>query len=223
MPLPELLKERGLEAGRLDPAAFKNTLNGALKARLGAQDWIEAFEPPNLYLNLNAVEKEKYRQPDVEALAAKIAYSVPGIGDVYTAVQFVLNQLPIGPLAPSVQKSYYAGRSGDLIIVPRPGYAFIQEPTGTTSGSPYTYDSQVPLILLGHSIQSGRYGQSTSPADIAPTIASLLGIEVPSLSEGRVLSECLSTSWQPRAAASIPSAPQQQPETVEPPDRRRRF
>src|SRR4029078_6393440 len=114
--------------------AFKTLLDSALDSRLGADDWIEAFEPPNLYLNLNAIDKQKYRQTDVEAVAAKLAHSVPGGGEVFTAVQFFLNQLPASPTAESVKKTYYWGRSGELVVLSKPGYIFWSEPTGTTHG-----------------------------------------------------------------------------------------
>ncbi len=209
LPIPEFLKEKGLDAGRIDPKSFRSLLDQALKQRLGSEDWIEAFEPPNLYLNLDAIDRQKYRQPDVEALAAKMAHSVPGVGEVYTAVQFFMNQLPASAVADAVKKGYYWGRSGELIVVPKPGYIFLSDPNGTTHGSPYSYDSHVPLILAGPAFLAGTYGQSASPADIAPTIAAVLGINTPALCEGRVLEEAMvyqSGPPRPRVAAveSIP-------------------
>ncbi len=197
-PIPEFLKERGLDSSRIDVKNFKTALDSQLDARLGAEDWIESFEPPNLYLNLNAIDKQKYRQPDVEALSAKMAHSIAGVGEVYTAAQFFTNQLPSGPLMDAVRKSYYWGRSGELFVMPRPGHIFISESTGTTTGSPYNYDTQVPLIISGSNVQNGRFGQTSSPADIAPTITNILGIEQPSLCEGRVLTEALSGNSRPR-------------------------
>ncbi len=191
-PIPEFLKERGMDSSRIDVKNFKTSLDSQLDARLGPEDWVESFEPPNLYLNLNAIDKQKYRQPDVEALSAKMAHSIAGVGEVYTAAQFFTNQLPSGPLMDAVRKSYYWGRSGELFVMPRPGHIFISESTGTATGSPYNYDRQVPLIISGSNVQNGRFGQSSSPADIAPTITNILGIEQPSLCEGRVLNEALS-------------------------------
>ena len=190
-PIPEMLREKGLEAGRVDPKYFRSQLNSALTSRLGNFDWIEEFEPPNLYLNLNTIDRQQRRQPDIEALAAKLAHSLPGTGEVYTAFQFFLNQLPNGPLSEAIRKSYFWGRSGELYVAPKPGYIFTTETEGTVSGSPFSYDSQVPLILRGSAIKAGRYTETASPADIAPTVASILGINAPSLSEGRVLSEAL--------------------------------
>lgn len=205
MPIPELLKERGLEAGRIDPKSFKTLLDSALDQKLGNDDWISSFQPPNLYLNLNTIDKQKYRQPDVEALAAKLSHSIAGVGDVYTAFQFFMNQLPSGPHAQAAQKSYYWGRSGELYIMPKPGYIFSSEPTGTSHGSPYGYDAQVPLLIMGPAVQAGRYTNDASPADIAPTIAAFLGINAPSQSEGRVLTECVGQVFGPGRPLSNPA------------------
>jgi predicted AlkP superfamily pyrophosphatase or phosphodiesterase len=198
-PIPEVLREKGADAGRIDPRSFRSQLNSALQSRLGSSnDWIEEFEPPNLYLNLNTIDRQERRQPDIEALAAKLAHSISGCGEVYSAFQLFLNQVPNGPLTEAVRKSYFWGRSGELFITPKPGYIFTTEATGTTSGSPYSYDAQVPLVLYGAGIKSGTVGKSSSPADIAPTVASLLGINAPPISEGDVLSEAIAQPYGPR-------------------------
>jgi len=198
-PIPEALREKGADAGRIDPRSFRSQLNSALASRLGdsKSEWVEEFEPPNLYLNLNSIDRQERRQPDIEALAAKLAHSIPGCGEVYTAFQLFQNQVPNGPLTEAVRKSYFWGRSGELFVTPKPGYVFTIEPTGTSSGSPYSYDSQVPLIFYGSSIRGGVYGRPTSPADIAPTVSSILGINAPPLSEGNVLSEVISQAYGP--------------------------
>lgn len=209
MPIPEWLKEKGTDAGRIDPKSFKTILNSALSSRLGTDDWVEAFEPPNVYLNLDAIDRQKYRQPDIEALAAKLARSVPGVGDVYTAVQFFLNQLPSGPHTNAVKLNYYGARSGELYILTKPGYVFLGESNGTTHGSPYSYDSHVPLMIYGSGVQGGRWGADCSPADVAPTIAALLGIQMPTLCEGRVLNEAIAQEYgpfRPRRAAATSEA-----------------
>jgi len=196
-PIPELLRERGLDTGRIDPIAVKAQLNSAISGKLSKDDYIEAFEPPNLYLNLNTIDRLKYRQPDVEALTAKMAHAIPGVGDVYTAAQFFLNEVPNGPFSNTVRRSYYWGRSGDLVVLPKPGWVFSTDTEGTNSGSPYSYDAQVPLIVYGATVKAGRYGETCSPADIAPTIAALLGICTPPMSEGRVLSEAMDQLYGP--------------------------
>lgn len=191
MPIPELLKDKGLDAGRIDPKALSSLLEAALNQKLGTDNWIADFRPPNLYFNRNTIAKQKVRKQDVEDMAAQAAEAVPGVGDVYTAFQFYMNQLPPLPNNEAVKRSYYVSRSGDLYILPRPGYIFSSEPNGTNHGTPFRYDSQVPLLIMGPGVRSGRYLQECSPADIAPTIAAILQVNAPSLSEGRILGEAL--------------------------------
>jgi len=62
---------------------------------------------------------------------------------------------------------------------------------GVTSGSPYRYDTDVPLILYGLRIRPGVHDRGVDPRSVAPTLAALLNIAAPSLSSGRPLSELL--------------------------------
>ncbi len=84
--------------------------------------------------------------------------------------------------------SYLAGRSGDLVIAPKPGWMFTA--VGTTHGSANADDQRVPVLLFGRGIRKGEYRQPASPADIAPTLAALTGVALPQ-AEGRILREAL--------------------------------
>ena len=66
-----------------------------------------------------------------------------------------------------------------------------RDPTGTTHGSPWSYDARVPLVWMGAAIKRGAYPSPASIADIAPTLATILGIPAPARSQGRVLREML--------------------------------
>jgi predicted AlkP superfamily pyrophosphatase or phosphodiesterase len=80
-------------------------------------------------------------------------------------------------------------RSGDIAIVFEPGY--IPGHSGTSHFSPYAYDRHVPVLFMGPGIKPGRYKGTIQPNDIAPTLASMLDIQTPSGSSGRVLIEML--------------------------------
>ena len=58
-------------------------------------------------------------------------------------------------------------------------------------GSPWSYDTHVPILLAGPGIRPGTYGRPVAPRDIAPTLSVLLGIAPPSASTGEVLREAL--------------------------------
>ncbi len=120
MASPERIKAQGIDSGIVEAKSFRSQLNTALSSKLGKANWVEAFAPPNLYLNLTAIDNSTYKQPDVEKLAAKLSRAVSGVGEIYTAFQFFMNQIPIGPQVEAIEKSYFWGRSGELYIIPNP-------------------------------------------------------------------------------------------------------
>ena len=96
----------------------------------------------------------------------------------------------------ATRNSFFAARSGDLLIIPKPNWIFVSDDksivpgNATTHGTYNDYDQRVPLVLLGGGIPKGRYDQPASPSDIAPTLARLCGLSLPSAT-GRVLEEAL--------------------------------
>jgi arylsulfatase A-like enzyme len=86
-----------------------------------------------------------------------------------------------------VVRSFHPQRSGDLEVVLDPFW--IRGRTGATHGSPYLYDSHIPLIIMGPGIRPGIYRSEVALNDLAPTLATILDVETPSGSVGRVLTE----------------------------------
>src|SRR5688572_4192825 len=75
-------------------------------------------------------------------------------------------------------RSYYPGRSGQIMIVPREGSIVIErtEPlVRFMHGSPWPYDTRIPLLFHGPSIvRPGVYKSSARQQDVTPTIAHVL-------------------------------------------------
>jgi hypothetical protein len=84
---------------------------------------------------------------------------------------------------------YFPKRSGDIFTVFEPYY--ISGSSGTTHFSPYAYDRHVPVLFMGPGVKAGEYNDTVVPNDIAPTLATMLAIQTPSGSSGRVLTEML--------------------------------
>ena len=86
----------------------------------------------------------------------------------------------------------FPDRSADLLVVPQRHWVteIRAENEATNHGSPHDYDRRVPLLLRGHRVQAGRYGDRVSPADIAPTLAHLAGLSMPG-TDGRTLDEAV--------------------------------
>lgn len=86
-----------------------------------------------------------------------------------------------------MQKGYNAKRSGDVLVNYLPGYVEYM-PTGTTHGSPYSYDTHVPLLFYGWNIKQGSSTEEIYITDIAPTLAMMLNIQFPNGCTGKPIS-----------------------------------
>jgi predicted AlkP superfamily pyrophosphatase or phosphodiesterase len=92
-----------------------------------------------------------------------------------------------------VQCSFHPTRSGNVLVVPAPFWYLYPEPEkyAATHGSPYTYDTYVPVFLAGPGIKPQAVNRAIAPEDIAPTVAAYLRIKPPSGCTGTALSEVL--------------------------------
>ena len=111
---------------------------------------------------------------------------IPGVARVLRRDE--LSAASGDPIVQAAARGYHDDRSGDLIVVPRRGwFVNVRRATNaTTHGSPYDYDTRVPVIFFGGAVTPGRSTAAASPADIAPTLAHLAGIRMPR-AEGRQL------------------------------------
>ena len=105
-------------------------------------------------------------------------------------------QLAEGEVAPDATGRQflhsYSPLSGWYVMSVAPPYTFPwSTATGTTHGSPYNYDTHVPLAFYGLAFQTGVYRSHAEPVDLVTTLASLLGINAPNSASGRVLAEAL--------------------------------
>jgi predicted AlkP superfamily pyrophosphatase or phosphodiesterase len=199
-PLPEVERERRprSNAARLDPAIIAAAAEKALRARYGnprAPGWIDRpnwiMQPgwPSLYLNLPALEDRGVRVKEAEAVARRAIQGVPGVAQVLTGAE--LDEQRVRGAHSRSELSYYPGRSGQLFYVLAPYVLPQSKPEGTTHGSPWSYDTHVPLLLFGPGVAAGRYSEAVGIADLAPTLSALLGISAPAGSQGRILKEAL--------------------------------
>ena len=84
---------------------------------------------------------------------------------------------PRDDVVAAARLSYMPGRSGDIVVIPKPYW--MAQSTGTTHGTPYLYDQHVPVVFFGAGIRPGRYNVPAAPLDVAPTLAHLAGFTMP--------------------------------------------
>jgi predicted AlkP superfamily pyrophosphatase or phosphodiesterase len=204
-PIPEEAARLKLGGRRISPAAVRQAIEEAVSARFGEGPWIEPRALPLLssgflYLNREAIAQKHLDIADVERVAGEAALKVPGLARYYARTQLLAGGVHEDPISRRVARSFHPGRSPDLILIPEP-FAFISGGrTGTTHGSPYSYDAHVPLLLFGRGITPGIYRSTCTPADLAPTLAAALQIEYPANATGRILWEALQLAASPRVA-----------------------
>jgi len=100
----------------------------------------------------------------------------PAILDAYTSDEVVAGAAGDRPYFQAFRRSYYPGRSADVMIVPRENVLITNNQRETSHGSPHPYDTHVPLIFAGHGVMPGSHAERVRTVDIAPTLASLLGV-----------------------------------------------
>ena len=189
---PESLAAHGYTAGRVKLATLKQALDSALSGRFGAGAWVLALHDPGIYLNEQLALERKLDFALVQRVAAQAALTVPGIAAAFTRVQLVGGQLPKTSLAEAAQKSFYPARSGDLFLISQPFFfwgKYGEHAEGSTHGTPWSYDTHVPLVFWGAGVRRGEFRAPVDLADLAPTLAALLHLSPPAAAEGQVRPE----------------------------------
>jgi predicted AlkP superfamily pyrophosphatase or phosphodiesterase len=186
-PVPEVNAARKMPGVRLDAAKLKAQVVKALNDRFGEGEWMSAGSY-ELYLNYATIADKKLDAAEVRRVAADAVRAFPGVARAY-AREDIERGNGVEPVDRAVRFGFYGPRSGDVAIVPEPYDMFT--PTGTTHGTPYGYDSHVPVIFYGPGIKRGVYKNRIGVTDIAPTLAALFEVETPDGAFGRVLTEAL--------------------------------
>ena len=192
-PLPERSADVGLDAGRLTTGEVVQRVDDALVGILGRGPHVASVQYSDLYFMPGVYEK-LMADPSAMQAAIDALRTVPGVWRVLRSDELEARRPTDDPVARAVGLSHYPGRSGDLIIVPRPYWVLGN--AATMHGTLHKYDRRVPIILFGKGIKPGEYFQPATPADIAPTLAFLSGITL-AQPDGRVLTEALATDTQP--------------------------
>lgn len=167
-----------------------------LKEKFGINEpLIEAFFQPYLYLNQEVIQEHDLDQTEIENVIATEVLKFPGIAHAVSSHALRSGAVADTGITRSVLHNYYSKRSGDVYLVFQPN-VFINDFDGltvsTTHGSPWRYDTYVPVIFAGYGLQSARIDRRVAPYDIAPTLAALLGTKPPSSTFGSVLPEVVS-------------------------------
>lgn len=208
-PIPEQAEVLGLGGARVKRTDILAAISSAISARYNPEnkspdpsaDYIlkynyfgvstEAFINGNLYFNYDALKRDNVDLDEISRVVAAAALKIPGVARSFTRAQLLRGATSIAnPIERRVVHGFYPSRSGDVVMIAEP-YKYLGDTITATHGSPYSYDTHVPVIIMGPGIVPGRYLEPASPADIAPTLSMLLRITPPPNATGRVLLEAI--------------------------------
>jgi predicted AlkP superfamily pyrophosphatase or phosphodiesterase len=93
------------------------------------------------------------------------------------------------PFVGYFERGYYPPRGKDFMVLPCEYCLLTSSATGTTHGTPYRYDTHVPVLFWGDGVAAKRITRPIHSVDIAPTIAKVFGITYPQSIDGIPLKE----------------------------------
>ena len=181
-PIPEQLKAEGKDGGRLDSQGLFQAIESAAQ-KAGPGRYVGHLTGNDVYFLPGMFEKLTANKSAIESVI-KAADSQPGIAHAFRADELAAGAAAKNADLRAAALSYAAGRSGDLIVSPKPGWMI--GANGTTHGSANPDDQRIPILFYGTGIKPGKYDDAASPADIAPTLADICGITLAN-AQGTVL------------------------------------
>lgn len=187
--VPEYLKENKIPASYTGIRGIREDFDEFLKFKYGTTDIVKNISNDQVFLDHKIVNNLDLNLGDAQEEIAMELLRHKAVDKVYTAQQMWSNAYTKG-IPYILQNGYNQERSGDVLMVLKPGYVNYYK-IGSTHGSPQIYDTHVPLLFYGNGIKKGSTVVRTEIPDIAPTIASLLGIAFPNGTTGKPIVEVL--------------------------------
>jgi Type I phosphodiesterase / nucleotide pyrophosphatase len=188
--LPEAVKKLHIPAANLEASKVEAQINSALTAKFspGHSATYVRLDYPLAWLNQEPFTSAHLKEREAEAAVGEVMKQV-GLRDFYTKSQLAVGEVPLTDLGQKFLNSYSPLGGWYVMGVTTP-YT-VGSSKGTDHGTPYRYDTHVPLAFYGLPFQPGTYRTHSEPVDLASTLASLLGINAPTHAVGRVLVEAL--------------------------------
>ncbi len=194
--VPGYLTSLGVKADYVDPKSWDKAPGlAALKEKFGiAEELIATYFPPYVYLDLDLLATKGLDPADVASAVAAEVTRLDGVSAAVSSYDLAAGRAPDTPQMRSILNNYHPKRSGDVFVVFEP-HRFINETDGlraaATHGSPWNYDTFVPILFAGPGIRPGVVHRPVAPTGIASTLAAYLGFKAPSGALGDVLVEVL--------------------------------
>lgn len=193
--VPQYLKDNKVPAGYFNDEYAKAKLNEYLALFYPGKQLVEKISNEQVFLNHSAFDGDPRTSGldmfVVAELAGKFLMTLDGVSNYYTEAVIKQSDFKEGGVKGMIIRGHHPKRSGDLAFVLEPGWFEGKSVQGTTHGSPYSYDTHVPMMFFGYGVKQGSSSVYHPITDIAPTLSVILKIMFPSGNTGQPITELL--------------------------------
>lgn len=184
---PNFMKEKKQPAGGWDARAARNAMNKAIEDELGIDDAVKAIYDYRVYLDHSKIDSAGVDPAKVKKVALDVLSREK---ELLLAVDYDNVEAASIPafLKERIINGYHRGRSGDILVMTHAGHLAFkvnEDYIGTSHSAWNPYDSHIPLVFMGWKVPHGATTTPTRIVDLAPTICSMLHIEMPNACVGQ--------------------------------------
>ncbi|HMU10936.1 MAG TPA: alkaline phosphatase family protein [Ferruginibacter sp.] len=184
-----LKKNKYLNVGTLSSDAVRENMNRHCREKFGDSLLVKRIFDFQAYLDNKRIDSLKLDVKEVKKVLVNYLKKQPEIWNAFDEEELATTILP-PVVKEKLLNSYYFRRSGDIQYFYKPQY-IEGRADGTEHGAWYPYDSHIPSVFFGWGVKPGKTNRETYMTDIAPTIAALLKIQMPSGCVGKVVTEAI--------------------------------
>jgi predicted AlkP superfamily pyrophosphatase or phosphodiesterase len=190
--VPEQLKDDKIPAGYFNNRVMIDSLKEYLNTTYGNGNWISSYINQQVYLNHELIAQKNISLKEMQQKVAAYLLQFKGVvANTYTAYQLSATTFNHRPES-FLQNGFNMQRSGDVTVLLEPGWFESHGgTTGTTHGTPYSYDTHVPLLWYGWHVAQGSSAAPVRITDIAPTVADMLNISQPNAATGKAITDMI--------------------------------
>jgi len=186
--IPSIMENTRIPAGYFKQNQALQLLRSYLNAVYGEGDWVRGFSERQIFLNRTLIEDARIPIEDIQKKTARFLTQFSGVASAYPFYAFEANDFGNGHLR-RIVNNFSPQRSGDVIVILNPGWVDREGDQLTNHNSPYEYDSHVPLVWYGWTVNRSTVMRKVNMTDIAATLSSLCRIPYPNACTGEPMPE----------------------------------
>lgn len=186
--IPSVLETSRIPAGYFNQNQAIQLLRSYLNAVYGEGDWVKGYSERQVFLNRTLIEDARLSLDEVQKKVARFLVQFTGVSAAYPYSAFEANDFGSGNLR-RILNNFNPQRSGDVIVTLNPGWVEKSGDEVTNHNSPYEYDSHIPLVWYGWTINRSTVTRKINMTDIAATLSSLCRIPYPNACTGEPMFE----------------------------------